>query len=118
MAEIPGALLLTVDGQLVEINIPAESGKQLTVMYAVLRCRAVDVVAVTDQVDMWIDDEGLYNHPVNPWATALARRYGWTWQPYHGPVLLTGGADEDGNTVPLSLDKIRGLLAALGDIAD
>jgi hypothetical protein len=116
MMKVPGALLLTEDWQIVEINLPGNE-HQLAVMYAVLRCRAVDVVALTSQLDMWIDDEGLYNHGVNEAATLMARRYGFTWQAYHGPVLLTGGADENGDTVPLTRDKLRALLAALGDVA-
>ena len=118
MHTTPGALLVTTDGQVVEINLPADSRAQLTVLRAVLRCGLVDVVRLTTRLDMWIDDEGLYNHPVNPAATLLARRYGFTWQPYHGPVLLTGSADDDGETLPLTRDKLLALLAALGDIAD
>lgn len=41
------------------------------------------------------------------------------WQNYHGPVVFTGGVDEDGNTLPLDAqqaERIRehvGLLTAL-----
>ncbi|HEY9440136.1 MAG TPA: DUF3846 domain-containing protein [Streptomyces sp.] len=84
MPAAPGALLLTSDAQIVEIDLPADTGNRLAVMYAVMRCTAVNVVALTDQLDMWIDDEGLYNHPVNPWATALARRYGSPGRPTTG----------------------------------
>ncbi|GGT54661.1 hypothetical protein GCM10010271_68160 [Streptomyces kurssanovii] len=59
------------------------------------------------------DDEGLYNHPVNKLATVLAVRFGFTYQDYHGPVLLTGGADAEGDTVPLSKDKLLALLTSL-----
>lgn len=115
MPATPGAILLTPDGDLVEIQLPAAGRDRLTVMRAVIRCQLVDVVALTDRIDMWIDEEGLYNHPVNPAATMLARRFGFTWQPYHGPVLITGGADEQGDTLPLNRDKLRALLTALDD---
>jgi hypothetical protein len=85
-------------------------------MRAVIRCNLYDLVALTTRLDMWIDDSGIYNHPVNPLATALARRHGFTWQPYHGPVLLTGGADEDGETLPLTMDGARALLTGIADI--
>lgn len=115
MTATPGALLVTPDAQILEINLPANTKDRLTVMRAVIRCDRVDVVPLTDRMDMWIDDEGLYNHGKNPLATLLARRYGFTWQPYHGPVLITGGADENGDTVPLSRDKLIALLTALDD---
>ena len=115
MTSTPGALLITPDGDLLDINLPTTSSERLTVMYSVIRCTTVDVVALTSRMDMWIDDEGIYNHPVNPLATLLARRFGFTWQPYHGPVLITGGADADGDTVPLDRDKLLALLTALND---
>lgn len=65
---------------------------------------------------MWIDDEGLYTQPVNPYATALARHHGFVWQPYHGPVLLCS-VDSDGNSIDLTRDQVCGLLAHLMDIA-
>ncbi|MET9089423.1 DUF3846 domain-containing protein [Streptomyces sp. NPDC004237] len=115
------ALLLTYNSQIVEIELPVgqdpDSGVQRrAVMRAVLRCDRFDVVALTRRWDMWIDDEGLYNHPVNPAATALARRFGYTHQPYHGSVLLTGGPDADGNTLPLLRQQLVGLLHTLQDL--
>lgn len=117
MTATPHALLLTTDAEVVEINLGADGRARLAAMYALLRCTSVDVVALTSQWDMWIDDEGLYNHPVNPAASALARRFGFVHQPYHGPVLITGGADDEGDTLPLTRDSLRGLLATLGDLA-
>lgn len=108
------ALVLHPDGNIAEIDL---SGDSLTAMRNAIGCRLVDVVSLTDRIDMWIDDEGLYNHPVNPVATALARRYGFVWQPYHGPVVLAT-VDEDGNSLNLTIDQVRGQLTALGDIAE
>jgi hypothetical protein len=111
----PTAILITPNADIVEIDLPHSSTERLTVMRAILRCDRVDVVALTTRLDMWIDDEGLYNHPVNPLASALAVRHGFNFQPYHGPVLLTGGPDADGDTLPLTLDKVRALLTSLED---
>ncbi|MFE1230285.1 DUF3846 domain-containing protein [Streptomyces sp. NPDC058745] len=110
------ALLITPEANVVPVDLPSTSRERLTAMYSVLRCSYVDVVRLTTQLDMWLDDEGLYNHPVNEAATMLAARFGWTHQAYHGPVLLTGGADEEGNTLPLDTDKARALLTALADL--
>ncbi|MFI6658051.1 DUF3846 domain-containing protein [Streptomyces sp. NPDC050523] len=115
MAHTPDALLITPEADIVPIDLP-EGDNRLIVMRAVLRCDRVDVVALTDQLDMWLDDEGLYNHPVNKLATLLAIRFGFTHQQYHGPVLLTGGADTDGDTVPLTKDKAVALLTSIADL--
>ncbi|MEV6654779.1 DUF3846 domain-containing protein [Streptomyces sp. NPDC051219] len=113
MTRTPDALLITPEADIVPVNLPADSESRLTVMYSVIRCERVDVVGLTSQLDMWLDDEGLYNHPVNKLATVLAVRFGFTYQDYHGPVLLTGGADAEGDTVPLSKDKLLALLTSL-----
>lgn len=109
------ALVVHPDGEIIEVNLKP-GGDHLALMREHLDCRLVDVVALTDRLDMWIDDESLYNHPVNLVATALARRHGFTWQPYHGPVLLCS-VDEAGNSIDLTRDQFRAILAQLGDIA-
>ncbi|MEU9291298.1 DUF3846 domain-containing protein [Streptomyces sp. NPDC048275] len=121
MTKPPSALLLTCGAQLVEIDLPfghdsESSAERRAVLRAALRCDRFDVVSLTRQWDMWIDDEGMYNHPVNPAATALARRFGFTHQHYHGPVLLTGGPDAEGNTLPLLRQQLIGLLLTLEDL--
>ncbi|MFE6461973.1 DUF3846 domain-containing protein [Streptomyces cinereoruber] len=116
MTITPSALLITPEGEVTPVSLPADSGDRLTLMYSLMRCDQVDVVALTDRLDMWLDDNGLYTQPVNPIATLLARRFGWTYQTYHGPVLLTGGADEEGETLPLNKDKVLALLTSLADL--
>ena len=110
------AILITPESDIVPIQLPADPGERQAVMRAVIRCDLYDVVALTTRLDMWLDDEGLYNHPVNKLATLLAVRHGFTWQPYHGPVLLTGGVDKDGETLPLTPDMVRALLTSVVDI--
>lgn len=112
------ALAITMDHHghldLDEVRLPADGGS-LPVMREVLDCARVDVVALTDRLDMWINEEGIYETPVNPAATALAQRFGKTRQPYHGPVLLAR-ADEEGQTANLTHDQVRALLVQLDDI--
>lgn len=110
------AILITPNADIVPINLPTDPAQRQAVMRAVIRCDLYDVVALTSRLDMWLDDEGLDRHPVNPLATCLAVRHGYTWQPYHGPVLLTGGADKDGETLPLTPDMVRALLTSVHDI--
>lgn len=108
------ALVIHPDGTLYEVNLrPGRTHREL--MREHLDCRAADVVALTDKLDMWIDDESLYAHPVNPLATLLARHHGFTWQPYHGPVLLCS-VDDEGRSIDLDAGQIRALLTHLTDL--
>jgi len=116
-ATLATAVLLTPEADIVPITLPVDGDDRLKVMRAVIRCDLVDVVALTSRLDMWLDDEGLYDHPVNVAASLLAARHGFAWQPYHGPVLLTGGPDDEGETLPLSVEEVRALLTSLGGIA-
>lgn len=110
------ALVIHPDGTIVEVNLNA-GADHLALMREHLGCRLIDVVALTSQLDMWIDDEGLYTQPVNPVATALAVHHGFTWQAFHGPVLLCG-VNSDGDSVDLDAAQMRGLLAQLMDVAE
>lgn len=110
------AILITAEADIIPIDLPTDPAERQAVMRAVIRCNLYDLVALTTRLDMWIDEGGLYRHPVNELATALAARHGFTHQPYHGPALLTGGADEDGETLPLNFDMIRALLTSVLDI--
>lgn len=59
------ALVIHPDGEIVTVNLNPHT-HHLALMREHLDCRHIDVVALTDKLDMWIDDESLYNHPVNP----------------------------------------------------
>jgi hypothetical protein len=62
-------LRITVDGSVQKVEMPKNA--ILAGLYAAIGCDAVDVVRLADQLDMWIDDEGLYNSQANPLATKL-----------------------------------------------
>ena len=72
----------------------------------------VDVVALSEHVDLWVNDEGLYLCEPNPVATLLAVAYGRTRQPYFGPAVFTGGADSNGATLSLQPELAAQLSAA------
>lgn len=110
------ALVLHPNGDITELNLPTDPDKNVAAMREAIGCALVDVVRLTTTLDMWIDDEGLYTQEPNPIATALARRHGYRWQPYHGPVVLCS-MDDEGRSVDLNRDQLLGLLSALDDIA-
>ncbi|MGW3308193.1 DUF3846 domain-containing protein [Streptomyces sp. NPDC001073] len=116
MPATPGALLITPQGDIVQIDLPATSSDRRAVMRAVIRCEYLAVLALTSRLDMWHDEAHRLNYEdeINEGATLLARRYLPT-ACLHGPVVVTGGADEDGNTVPLDRDKLVALLTSMAD---
>ncbi|GAA5021667.1 DUF3846 domain-containing protein [Actinopolymorpha pittospori] len=107
------AIVIETDGRVGAVALPDHD--RLKTMYAVLHCHNVDVVSLTSKIDMWLDDEGMYNHPVNPYATELARRYGLTHQPYFGPALLCG-VTRDGDTINLTHDQAKAALTLIIDV--
>lgn len=112
--EATAALVIHPGGNIYEVNLkPGRT--HLELMREHLDCQLVDVISLTDKVDMWVDDEGMYNHPINPLATRLARRHGFIWQPYHGPVLLCS-VDDKGDSVDLDADQLKALLTQLADL--
>lgn len=75
----------------------------------------VDVVALTDDVDLWVNDEGIYLCEPNPIVTLLAIALGHR-APFYGPAVFTGGADREGHTLGLE-PQIRAQLVAGAELA-
>jgi hypothetical protein len=102
------AAVLTGDFTLTAATLT--SGALLADLYRLIGCDTVDLITLDEGLDMWLDDEGLYNNETpNPAATMVAHLYGFTRQPYYGVVVFTGGVDEDGNALPLSDQTMRRL---------
>lgn len=106
------AVSITPDGTITEHEMPADRAQALAFTCRTIDCQLVDVVRLTSVLDMWIDDEGLYGQPVNPIATALARHFGYTWQPYHGTALLCT-ATASGDSTGLNAGQARALIARI-----
>ena len=71
----------------------------------------VDLVALHEHVTMWVNDEGIVKGmPMNIVATSIARGFGFTHQAYFGPVVFTGGGDEEGETLGLSEQHAEALV--------
>jgi len=104
------ALRIAIDGTVTDLSW--EDGKTLEALQAGVE-GSVDLVALRPDVDMWANDEGLFTHDVNVVGTLVADALrGDHWQDYHGPLVFTGGNDEEGRTLPLSeaaQEEIRGL---------
>ncbi|MGV9797322.1 DUF3846 domain-containing protein [Mycobacterium sp. NPDC003449] len=76
-----------------------EPGRSANLIREQIGCQWFDVVELDDkpgdELDMWVDDEGMFSAPVNGLASLIAARHGLTHQLYHGIALFTsrnGGA--------------------------
>lgn len=106
------SLVIPADGQTSTEALPKDHTERFKAMYRLIGgdCRLVELVALSDQFDMWVDQEGVYTQEPNTPATMLAQRFGLTWQTYHGtaiitgPELPTGPADLTQEQVALLLD--------------
>lgn len=56
----------------------------------------IQPVDIQDDITLWVNEEGLYREDHNPLATRIAQTH------INGPAFLTGGIDEDGNTLGLN----------------
>ena len=82
---------------------------------AAIGCRHVEVVTLAGDLDMWLDGEGPRATPVPPVnviAALLGAAFGCGTR-YVGTVVLTGGADRQGNPRGLSDERLGGLLGHL-----
>lgn len=105
----PYALLLRTDGSFELLDWPQKKGLQT--LYAAIDCRTVDAVDLSDQLTMWIDDEGVINgSPVNRAATLLYAAHRPPHQHYYGHAVITGGTDRHGNTLGLTQDQATALI--------
>lgn len=106
---------LKIDNDGTVSDFVVENGKLLDGLYSAIGCNLVDVVRVTDRIDFWLDDEGLYTQEPNPYARALGQYLSQSaWIPIHGPVVLLGGTDDEGETrsLPVAIGaRVRMLIA-------
>lgn len=107
------ALILRPDRTATVITWPTTG--TLATLHLAIHCQTVDVVSLSPDLSMWVDDEGMINGAeVNALATLLARLAGFTHQPYFGTAVITGGADTEGDTTGLTDDQAAALLQILG----
>ncbi|MET8502885.1 DUF3846 domain-containing protein [Streptomyces microflavus] len=105
----PHALIIRSDGSFEVIDWPTAG--TLQTLYTGMGCTNVDALTLSPRLTMWVDGEGLINgKPVNRAATILYAIHREPHQHYHGDVIITGGADHQGDTLGLKDDEIVSLI--------
>ena len=107
MTLVTGLLLKDDDVELWDVELRRENGYLLNSMYDLLGCRSVDVIRLTDSIDLWVDDEGmLVSEPkVNTVLMNITYAFGHGYQPLFGSGLFLS-TNEDGETVSLTPEQV------------
>lgn len=111
------ALRLTPDGRIRRVALETGGdGDHLDAMYREIGCDLVECVGLRHDLDLWVDEEGKLNDAweLNLAATALLHRHGLR-DVVAGTALLTGGVDEDGNTLGITDQAAADIERLLGD---
>jgi hypothetical protein len=67
----------------------------------------IECVALAKDIDMWVNEEGkVFGLDLNPHATRLFQNTFGFIDPIAGDVIITGGADDEGETLGLSDESI------------
>lgn len=96
------ALKLDTQGNITELDLDAPEGSLRVLQGAV--AGYVQAIDLTPQVTMWINEEGkLEGLPLNFHGTMFwSASFGFGTDQIVGDIVLTGGTDEEGDTLGLS----------------
>jgi hypothetical protein len=111
-------LVVTPDGEVRDHVVLPGTTKLITAsnvlqaLYELIGCSMVEVVRLTPEIDMWVDEEGaLRDRPrINQLASYIATRFGYPFQLYVGTAVFTGGVDRAGYTLSLGSSARQVLL--------
>jgi hypothetical protein len=117
-------LVVTPDGEVRDYAVPAGETRLITAsavlqaLYEQIGCAAVDVVRLSPDTDMWIDDGGLLRPVprINQLSSYIATRFGRPFQLYAGTAVFTGGVDRAGYTLPLGKPARQALLDLIDEL--
>ena len=91
MAKMKRGILVDVAA----LNVREVEFDSLSDMYRLIDCEMVECVAVDAKTDLWVDEEGLLKEDGKGWVVFKGAH-----SPLKGNVLITGGVDRHGNTMP------------------
>jgi len=116
MGENKQALLIKANGETSVINFTDQTA------YEVISGSVggyIQSISVEGNIDLWVNEEGKLNRlPYNHKATEIWKLYFGDTDVMSGDVVITGGADEDGNSNGLSIEsrnKIEVLIGSVGE---
>jgi len=79
-------------------------------MRELIGCARYDVISLPENIDVWVDDEGMYRSEVNDELTAIVARH-QPITPIYGRGLILGVNPDTGDTLSLTLDQMATVVA-------
>jgi len=111
------AVLIGPDGIPHFVHIPRDANDSLLDGFLqVLKTDAIDVIELSDRVDLWVEASWRSGQPLNMAATAALQAFSPLPRhviPVHGAALFTGPPDEHGETQLLSKPSLATVLHVL-----
>ncbi|MFJ8896787.1 DUF3846 domain-containing protein [Leifsonia sp. NPDC102414] len=103
---------IDLDGTIVAVKIDdTTSAQRVAGMKEHIGCALFDVIRLPENIDVWVDDEGLYRSEHNPELTGMVRLHQPDWDAVFGRGLVLGVNPSTGDTVSLSLDQMASVVA-------
>ena len=107
-------LVISFTGELNTAELPENQGLSFLQEQVGGLVQVIDLVGELEGVSLWVNEEGkMYGLPINDSATHLwEKSYGKT-DVIAGNVVLTGGADDAGETMALTDEQVEMITNAL-----
>lgn len=99
------ALLIDTEGHAVELDLDSKEGSLKTLQTAV--DGLIQAIDINQNLTMWLNEEGkILGLPINSLGTAMYRRATEVKDIIVGNIVLTGGVDDEGDTLGLTDEQI------------
>lgn len=103
---VKGILVGFNDATVMDVKAESDWTVGIDEMYRLVNCDTLDVVRLTDEIDMWVDDEGLMKS--DNFLQTFVYEGRKLHQPYAGNVLILAHNDE-GDTIGLTDAQVEHL---------
>jgi len=97
-------LRIGLDGRLEDLVVPREPGALGAALNVALDSRMFDVVRFDDDLDLFVDDEGLYTSQPNPVLSLVAQRLGYEQPILFGPGVFLRCDPDTGDSLTLTAE--------------
>lgn len=101
------ALQINIDGTIAQLDLDAPEGSLKVLQGAVGGW--VQAIDLSDRLTMWLNEEGKLDGLIpNDFATQMfCRRFGEGTDIIVGNIVLTGGTDDEGETLGLTQEQVE-----------
>jgi hypothetical protein len=97
--------MIDTEGNATELDLDAKEGSLQTLQTAV--DGLIEAVDINKNLTLWLNEEGkLLGLPMNSVGTAMYRRATEITDTIVGNIVLTGGVDDEGDTIGLTEEQV------------